>query len=102
VELSAKLSFLRRTSSYPEGTKRVEAIETHMSWVFLTDRFAYKLKKPVRLPFLDFVALTARKLACEDSIRLNRRLAPGVYLGVVPLCVDADGVLHHGSGGEHI
>jgi len=60
-------------------------IETHISWVFLTDRFAYKLKKPVRFEFLDFSTLELREAACREEVRLNRRLAPHVYLGVTPI-----------------
>lgn len=95
----AKLAFLRRRASYPEPTRRVEAVETHMSWVFLTDHYAYKLKKPVRLPPFDARSLAARRRYCEDEVRLNRRLAPGVYLGVVALCADAHGRLRLGGGG---
>src|SRR5665811_653462 len=63
----------------------VALVETHISWVLLTERLAYKLKKPVRLPFVDFSALTSRKHFCEEEVRLNRRLAPSLYLGVVPV-----------------
>jgi aminoglycoside phosphotransferase family enzyme len=71
----------------------VEAIETHMSWVFLTDRHAYKLKKPVRLQLLDFSTLQDRRRSSEAEVHWNRRLAPGVYLGVVPLGLDERGGL---------
>jgi aminoglycoside phosphotransferase family enzyme len=91
--LAEKVAFLRRAESFPESTTRVEAVETHMSWVFLTDRHAYKLKKPVRHAFLDFSTLEARKVRCEDELRLNRRLAPDVYLDVVTLTADASGRL---------
>jgi len=64
-----------------------------MSWVFLTDRHAYKLKKPVRLDFLDFSTLEARERNCREEGRLNRRLAPDTYLGVVPLTASARGQL---------
>lgn len=66
----------------------VEVIETHISWVFLTQRWALKLKKPVALDFLDFSTARRRKEACEDEVRLNRRLAGGVYVGV--LAVERD------------
>lgn len=101
-DLAGKLAFLRRPQSYPDRPARVDAIETHMSWVFLTERFAYKLKKPVRLPFLDFSTLAARKRVCEESLRLNRRLAADVYLGVVPLCMRDDGELALEAGGEPV
>lgn len=57
-------------------------IETHISWVLLTGEFAYKFKKPVRLSFVDYSTLQARRHFCEEEIRLNRRLAPSLYLGV--------------------
>jgi aminoglycoside phosphotransferase family enzyme/predicted kinase len=64
----------------------VELKETHISWVLLTDRLAYKVKKPLRLPFVDFSTLALRKYFCEEEVRLNQRLAPSLYLGVVPVC----------------
>lgn len=97
LPLDAKLAFLRQPSSFPEPTYRVEAIETHMSWVFLTDAYAYKLKKPVCYGVLDFRTIEARQFYCEEEIRLNRRLAPGVYIEVVPLSVDTHEHLHLGS-----
>ncbi len=60
-------------------------VETHISWVLLTRELAYKLKKPVRLGFVDFSTLAARKHFCEEEVRLNQRLAPSLYLGVVPV-----------------
>ncbi|MDH3681917.1 MAG: phosphotransferase [Acidimicrobiia bacterium] len=64
-----------------------------MSWVFLTGDRAYKLKKPVTTPFLDHSTLAARRLDCHAELRLNQRLAPGVYLRTVPLTVGSDGNL---------
>lgn len=63
----------------------VELVETHISWVLLTDTLAYKIKKPVRLPFVDFGTLALRRHFCEEELRLNRRLAASLYLAVVPL-----------------
>jgi len=91
--LDHQVACLRRAESYPAPTSHVEAVETHMSWVFLTDRHAYKLKKPVRHAFLDFSTLAARKAHCDEELRLNRRLAPDVYLDVVALNADASGRL---------
>lgn len=71
----------------------MEPLETHLAWVFLTDRHAFKLKKPVRYPFLDFGTLAARRHDAEEEVRLNHRFAPGVYLGVVALVVDREGDL---------
>ncbi len=99
-DLGVKVAFLSCPQSYPEPTSRVEAIETHMAWVFLTDAHAYKLKKPVRYDYLDFSTLEARRRSCEEEVRLNRRLAPDVYLGVVPLGTGSRGELK--IGGEAV
>ncbi len=64
---------------------RVTCIETHVSWVFLTGPFAYKVKKPVDFGFVDFSSLERRRRFCEEELRLNRRLAPQLYLGAHPL-----------------
>jgi aminoglycoside phosphotransferase family enzyme/predicted kinase len=79
----ALVQWLRRPEAYPDATQGVALVETHISWVFLTDHFAYKLKKPVRFDFLDFSTIELRRAACEDEVRLNRRLAAHVYRGVV-------------------
>ena len=68
-----------------------------MSWVFMTDDYAYKLKKPVRLAPFDARTLCSRRRYCNEEVRLNRRLAPDVYLGVVALCADAGGRLRLGG-----
>jgi aminoglycoside phosphotransferase family enzyme len=91
--LEEKLAFLRRPGSYPGTVARVEAIETHMAWVFLAGERVYKLKKPVRYPFLDYSTLDARRRICDEEVRLNRRLAPDVYLGSRPLVLRQDGTL---------
>lgn len=67
-----------------------EIIETHISWVILTDNFAYKFKKPLHLHFLDFSTLEARKESCEKEYILNNRLAKEIYLGVLPIKKQAD------------
>ncbi len=85
VELADKVRFLRRPATYTPRPARITAIETHMAWVFLAGELAFKLKKPVRYHLLDYSTLGARRRACWQEVRLNRRLAPHVYLGVVPL-----------------
>ncbi|CAM2172166.1 Aminoglycoside phosphotransferase [Burkholderia latens] len=100
IALSDKVAALRSPMAWPDGTRSVEVVETHMSWVFLTDRHAWKLKKPVRAPQLDFRTLAARHRFCCDEVRLNRRLAADVYLDVVPLVVDVHGCLHVDGPGE--
>lgn len=98
--LAQKVAFLRRAESYPDPTTRVEAIETHMSWVFLTDDSVYKLKKPARLALLNLVTLESRRRNCAAEVSWNRRLAPGVYLGVVPLGVNEKGSFVLGAGAD--
>ncbi len=100
VLLAAKVAFLKRAHSYPEPSSGIVAKETHMSWVFLTDGYAYKLKKPVRYPFLDFSTLDARRRDCEAEVRLNRRLTDDVYLGIEPLTANAAGELRLGKDGR--
>lgn len=97
--LEAKVAFLREPSSYPEPSFGVEARETHMSWVFLLDQHVYKLKKPVWHQLLDFRTVDARHYFCQEEVRLNARLAPEVYLGVVPLTLDDGCQLGLGGAG---
>lgn len=99
VATEAKLAFLGRAESYPHRPARVECKETHMSWVFLAGDRVYKMKKPVRYAFLDFSTLAARETFVAEEIRLNRRLAPDVYLGAVPLTLRPDGGLCLGGSG---
>jgi uncharacterized protein len=101
-DIRDKVAFLSKPGSYPEQTRCVEPRETHMSWVFLTDRYAWKLKKPVRYDYLDFSTLEARRRSCDEEARLNRRLAPDVYLGVVPLTTDERGNLTLGGNGQPV
>lgn len=102
VNLEEKIAFLRRPDAYPEVAARVEVRETHMSWVFLTEAFAWKLKKPVRHPFLDYRSLASRQHFCAEEVRLNRRLAPEVYLGTLPLVRLPEGGLRIGGEGEAV
>jgi uncharacterized protein len=88
------VEWLLRPEKYGDQSSAVELVETHISWVFLTARFAYKLKKPVRFDFLDFSTVERRRAACEDELRLNRRLAPAVYLGRIAIRRDAAGSLY--------
>lgn len=73
-------------------------IETHISWVLLTRDFAYKIKKPVTLPFVDYGTLAARQRFCEEELRLNRRLAPSLYLNVARITGSADQPVLDGEG----
>jgi len=100
VSIAVKVAALREPDCYPDCSQPVEVIETHMSWVFLTEQFVYKLKKPARYDGLDCSMLETRHFFCQEELRLNRRLAPSVYLGVVALCRDVHGGLRIGSEGE--
>ena len=75
---------------YP-GHPAVQVHETHASWVFVAGERAYKIKKPVRLAFLDYGTLARRRAACREEVAVNRELAPGIYLGVRAII--------HGPGG---
>jgi aminoglycoside phosphotransferase family enzyme len=96
-----KVAFLSDPRSYPQPTGSVEAVETHMSWVFLTDRHAWKLKKPRRIDHIDLASVEARRRHCGLEIRLNRRFTDDVYLGSVALRQQPDGALtFQGEGPE--
>ena len=103
ADLSAELvEWLSRPEHHPDRPSSVEVIETHISWVFLTKLYAYKLKKPVRFDFLDFTTPETRRWACEQELCLNRRLAHSVYLDLVPLVRRANGRLQLGGSGEPV
>jgi uncharacterized protein len=86
--------------AYPHEVGRVELLQTHISWVFLAGDRAYKVKKPVDLGFLDYSTPERRESCCHEEVRLNRRLAPEVYLGVVPITRGRDGRLRIGGPGR--
>jgi aminoglycoside phosphotransferase family enzyme len=100
VPLDEKVSFLKQPSVYPHSPSKVEAKETHMSWVFLVNGFAYKLKKPVSNGLFDFKTLDARLQNCIEEMRVNKRLANEIYLGIVPLVIDEEGNLQLGGQGK--
>ncbi len=84
---------------YPEPTSGVELVQTHISYVFLTDNFAYKMKKPVDLGFLNFTTLRRRHHYLDEELVLNRRLCPEIYLEVLPVTA-LDGEVKIGGRGE--
>jgi aminoglycoside phosphotransferase family enzyme len=94
-ELAAKLAFLRASNAF-DGV--LEVIETHMSWVFLTEQHAFKLKKPVHLPFVDYRTIERRRQSCTNELRLGCRLAANVYEAVVPLVATPAGLAIGGAG----
>ena len=97
--LADKIEFLMRGDVYRPPVSEVTRHETHMSQVFLAGERVYKLKKPVRFPYLDFSTLVRREAACRAELRLNRRLALDTYRDVVPLVRSRQG-LAIGGGGE--
>ena len=82
---------LARPETYPHRPASVEVRETHISWVFLAGELAYKLKKPLVLDFLDYGTPARRREMCAAEVRLNRRLAPDLYLGVRGVALAGDG-----------
>jgi len=89
---------LLKPECYPHPVARIKLLETHISWVLLTGEYAYKIKKPVNLGFLDFSTIEKRRHFCEEELRLNRRLAPQLYLEVVPIAGRADSPRLAGKG----
>ena len=68
--------------AYPHPVRAVDLVETHISWVLLTGKFACKIKRPVQYPFIDLRRAAQRRQLCHEEVRLNRRFAPELYLGV--------------------
>jgi len=91
--------FLKSPASYPHRPAEVCALQTHISWVFIAPPFVFKVKKPVNLGFLDFSTLKKRRHFCQRELELNRRLAPEIYLGVVPIYKTVSGFSFN-AGGE--
>ncbi|MBE9516681.1 MAG: AAA family ATPase [Proteobacteria bacterium] len=97
------ISSMLKPEVYDHPVESIELIETHISWVVLTGRFAYKIKKPVNFGFLDFSTLEKRRSCCEQELHLNRRLAPAIYLDVVAISGSQDKPLisTNGEGFEY-
>jgi aminoglycoside phosphotransferase family enzyme/predicted kinase len=98
MELEPMIEALSNPSAYERKTDRVEVRQTHISVVFLVGPLAYKIKKPLRLSFLDYSTLERRRHFCDEEVRLNRRLAPQVYRGVVAVTQDGSQLRMEGSG----
>src|SRR6266567_6185197 len=92
------LKSLLKPSAYPEPTTSVHLVQTHVSFIFITDAFVYKIKKPVDFGFLNFSTLDRRRFYCNEEVRLNRRLCPDIYLGVVEVRETAGGAMIDGEG----
>lgn len=102
MELAKLIEELSWYTAYPFPAETVDVVQTHISVVFLAGDVVYKLKKPVNLGFLDFGTLERRLHFCNEEVRLNRRLAPAVYLGVVPVTRPPTGVARFEGEGEAI
>jgi aminoglycoside phosphotransferase family enzyme len=89
---------LLRADAYQHPVDSPRLLETHISWVLLTGRYAYKIKKPLDFGFLDFSTLEKRNHFCNEELRLNRRFAPDLYLDLVPVCRDGERLSLGGSG----
>ncbi len=83
--IQGRIREMRRPALYGPSVKSVRVLQTHTSWVFLTGRHAYKVKKPVNFGFLDYTALSARRFFCNEEFRLNRRLSPDIYQTVLSI-----------------
>ncbi len=95
---SPLIKALSEASAYSHEVTAISMIETHISWVLLTGKYAYKIKKPVNFGFLDFSSLEKRRFFCHEELRLNRRLAPELYLDVVPITGNYDQPKMDGTG----
>jgi hypothetical protein len=96
--LDRLIAALRAPACYPHAVEQVELLQTHISCILLAGDYAYKIKKPVNLGFLDFSTLDARRHYCEEELRLNRRTAPGLYLEVIPISGSASAPVLGGGG----
>ncbi|MCC7487389.1 MAG: AAA family ATPase [Burkholderiales bacterium] len=95
---AALVARLLDPACYPHPVSGVRVVETHISWVLLTGNYAYKIKKPVNLGFVDFTSPEMRRYYCEAELRLNRRLAPDLYLEVVEIRGDERSARIGGAG----
>jgi len=98
MDISTLQKALLNPEIYPDHPEDIKWVETHISIVFLTGNYAYKIKKPVNFGFLDFTSLEKRKFFCEQEIILNRRLARDLYLDVIPIAEDRGKISIHGVG----
>ena len=96
--LRPTLKSLLKSEAYPEHPRSVTLLQTHVSWIFLTDSHAYKIKKPVDFGFLNFSSIDRRRFYCNEEVRLNRRLCPDIYEGVVELRDTPSGPAFFGDG----
>lgn len=98
MSLPLLIQALLEPSRYPHPVETVELIETHISWLLLSGEFAYKIKKPITLPFLDYSTLAKRRSCCEQELQLNRRYAADIYLDLVSITGSAENPQFGGDG----
>ena len=96
--VSNLIQSLQNASLYVHEVSKFEILETHISWVLLTGQYAYKIKKPVKFEFVDFTCLEKRRFYCYEELRLNRRLAPAMYLDVCKISGTHDKPVIDGAG----
>jgi len=89
---------LLKKEAYPEDVKYIKLLQTHISWVFLTGKYVYKVKKPVNFGFLDYSTLKLREHFCHEELKLNRRLSPSIYVDVVPIKDNNGNITIEGKG----
>lgn len=99
--LPQHLAALLQPGAYPHPVAEVTLVETHISWILLTGEVAYKIKRPVRFPFLDLRSLERRAFFCKEELRLNRRFAPQLYSDVCPIVL-VDGAARIDGAGEPV
>jgi aminoglycoside phosphotransferase family enzyme len=100
ITIEEKVTFLQQPRSYPFSVSEIKSIETHMSWVFLADDFVYKMKKPVSYRLFDHRTLESRFTNSVEEVRINKRLAKDIYIGIVPLVINKTGILQLEGEGE--
>ncbi|MEM0077294.1 MAG: gluconokinase [Thermoproteota archaeon] len=92
------LNEMLKPETYDEPVEYVKVVQTHISWVFLTGKYAYKVKKPVNFGFLDYSTLEKRKFFCEQEVALNSRLSKELYLGALPITEKGGKLKVNGEG----
>src|ERR1700678_2463960 len=99
IHLPALIQQMLSKAFYPHPTAdTIQLVQTHLSYVLLSGHYAYKIKKPFNLKFVDFTSLDQRRYFCEEELRLNRRGAPGIYLEVVSITTQPEGFKIGGPG----
>jgi len=98
--MSTIIEDLKNPASLPDSTETVSVVQTHISMVFVGDEFVYKVKKPVNFGFLDFTTLEKRHYYCQQEVKLNRRLAKNLYVGVLPVRRTENGYSLRETSGE--